>query len=76
MLLDEPDVAVRMVPQRIEGGARTSSAATDERDLDLVAAGGNAVWPSSNAPIMAAAAEPLTNCLRETVQGMSCLMRG
>jgi len=36
----------------------------------------NAVWPSSNAPIVAAAAEPLTNCLRETVQGMSCLMRG
>ncbi|MGZ3355169.1 MAG: hypothetical protein ACXVBO_09985 [Isosphaeraceae bacterium] len=40
MLLDQPDVAVRMVPQRIEGGARASSAATDERDFDLVAAGG------------------------------------
>jgi len=40
MLLDQPDVAVRMVPQRIEGGARASSAATDEREFDLVAAGG------------------------------------
>src|SRR5271157_5082946 len=37
---DEPDVAVRMVAQRIEGGARASSAATDQRDLDLVAARG------------------------------------
>ena len=73
---DEPDVAVRLVPQRIEGGARASSAATDQRDLDLVAAGGKRGVAKFERPTVAAAAEPLTNCLRETVEGMSCLMRG
>ncbi len=37
---DQPDVAVRLIPERIERSARASSPATDERDLDLVAAGG------------------------------------
>ena len=35
---DELDVAVGVVPHRIGRGARASASATDERDLDLVAA--------------------------------------
>ncbi len=34
---------MRLVAQRIEGGAGAASTAADERDLDLVAAGGKGV---------------------------------